>query len=263
MSSEPAIRFQSVTKYYTIENLASWGIKNLILRMPQTFRLWRNRQRFTALDGLSFEVAKGECFGVIGRNGSGKSTTLGLVAGVLRPNDGRVVVNGRVAPLLELGAGFHHELSGSENIILNAVLLGMTRRQVEERFADIVEFAGLGEFIDQPIRTYSSGMRSRLGFAVAVNLDPDILLIDEMLAVGDHVFKQKCLEKMEEFKERGVTMLFVSHALSQVVKTCDRVAWLDHGKLVAIGDPEEVVLQYDPEALNDPDDGPSSVEAGL
>ncbi|HXG57866.1 MAG TPA: ABC transporter ATP-binding protein [Thermoanaerobaculia bacterium] len=197
-----------------------------------------------ALKDVSFAIHKGEAFGIIGRNGSGKSTLLKIVSGILKPTRGSVSVNGRVAALIELGAGFHPEITGRENIYINGIMLGLTRREIEQRFDRIVEFSGIGEFLDQPVKTYSSGMYVRLGFAVAVHVDPDILLIDEVLSVGDEEFSQKCVAKIQEMKFRGVTLVFVTHQLDQVRNLCDRALWLDHGEPVSIGDPMRVVDAY-------------------
>ncbi len=197
-----------------------------------------------ALKDVSFAVHKGEAFGVIGRNGSGKSTLLKIVSGILKPTSGFVTVNGRVAALIELGAGFHPEITGRENIYINGIMLGLSRREIDRRFASIVDFAGIGEFLDQPVKTYSSGMYVRLGFAVAVHVDPEVLLIDEVLSVGDEEFSAKCIAKIQEMKYRGVTLLFVTHQLDQVRVLCDRALWLDHGAPRAIGDPVRVVDAY-------------------
>jgi lipopolysaccharide transport system ATP-binding protein len=198
-----------------------------------------------ALNDVSFEVGRGESCGVIGSNGSGKSTTLALIAGVLRAQSGRVDVRGRVCPLLELGAGFHPELTGRENILLNGILLGLTRREVLARMDEIIAFTELESFLDQPLRTYSSGMYARLGFSVAVHMDPDILLIDELLAVGDLRFQAKCREKLEEFKRRRVTIVLVSHSLSEVWGFCERVIWLKDGTVAADGEPGSVLPRYE------------------
>jgi lipopolysaccharide transport system ATP-binding protein len=197
-----------------------------------------------ALKDVSFVVDRGEAFGIIGRNGSGKSTLLKIISGILKPTSGTVRVNGRVAALIELGAGFHPEITGRENIVINGIMLGLTRREIDKRFDAIVEFSGIRDFIDQPVKTYSSGMYVRLGFAVAVHVDPEILLIDEVLAVGDEEFSQKCIAKIQEMKYRGVTLLFVTHQLDQVRNLCDRALWLDHGMTEAIGDPVRVVDHY-------------------
>jgi len=197
-----------------------------------------------ALRSVSCVVDRGEAFGIIGRNGSGKSTLLKVISGILKPTSGIVRVNGRVAALIELGAGFHPEITGRENILINGIMLGLSKREIEKRFDSIVEFSGIGEFIDQPVKTYSSGMYVRLGFAVAVHVDPEILLIDEVLAVGDEEFSQKCIAKIQEMKYRGVTLIFVTHQLDQIRNLCDRALWLDHGAATAIGDPARVVDDY-------------------
>ena len=204
----------------------------------------RPEEMFTALDGVSFEVPRGTTFGVIGENGSGKSTLLKLVAGITKPTRGHLAVEGRVSALIELGAGFHPEISGRENVSINGIMLGLTRREVERRFDEIVDFAELREFIDAPVKTYSSGMYMRLGFAVAIHVDPEVLLIDEVLAVGDEAFTRKCLDKIAEFHRRGKTILFVTHSLGLVEKMCDDVLWLRHGRAADRGDPKRVVDAY-------------------
>jgi ABC-type polysaccharide/polyol phosphate transport system ATPase subunit len=201
-------------------------------------------ERFTALDGVSFDVDRGTTLGVIGENGSGKSTLLKLVAGIAKPSQGSLTVDGRVSALIELGAGFHPEISGRENVIINGIMLGLTRREVEDRFDEIVAFAELEEFIDAPVKNYSSGMYMRLGFAVAIHVEPDVLLIDEVLAVGDEAFTRKCLDKIAEFHRRGKTIVFVTHSLGLVETLCDEVLWLRKGKLADRGDPKRVVDAY-------------------
>ena len=190
---------------------------------------------FWALKDVSFEVTKGEIFGLIGANGAGKSTLLKLVARVLKPTEGRVWVRGRVAPLLAMGAGFHMELSGRENIFLNGTLLGYSQKQIRERLNAIIEFAELQDFIDAPMRTYSSGMVARLGFSVATDQMPDILIVDETLAVGDTAFREKSIERIRDFQENGATTLYVTHSMEEVEMTCNRAAWLDHGHLFFVG----------------------------
>jgi ABC-type polysaccharide/polyol phosphate transport system ATPase subunit len=197
-----------------------------------------------ALSGVSFEVMKGETFGVIGANGSGKSTLLKLVAGILKPSAGRLAVSGKVSALIELGAGFHPEISGRENVVINGVMLGLTRKEIERKLPEIVSFSGLEGFIDQPVKTYSSGMYVRLGFAVAVHVDPDILVVDEVLAVGDEAFSRRCLDTIGEFSARGKTILFVSHSLVLVEELCDRVLYLEGGKAKGLGDPREMLAAY-------------------
>lgn len=204
----------------------------------------RPDETFTALDDVTLTVPKGRTLGVIGRNGSGKSTLLKLVAGISKPSTGTVKVDGRVSALIELGAGFHPEISGRENVFINGIMLGLSKREVARRFDDIVEFAELTEFIDAPVKTYSSGMYMRLGFAVAINVDPDVLLVDEVLAVGDEGFTHKCLDKFAEFKRRGKTILLVTHALGLVERFCDEALWLDAGRVKGSGDPKRIVDAY-------------------
>lgn len=199
---------------------------------------------FWALRSVSFEINKGEVFGIIGQNGAGKSTLLKLVSRVMRPSEGRVRVFGRVVPLLELGAGFHPELTGRENIFLNGAILGFNRHEMEQKFQQIVEFSELHEFIEAPLRTYSSGMWARLGFAVAIDAEPDILILDEILSVGDEAFQRKCLNRIEQFRDQGATIVLVSHNTRQIEQMCQRAAWLDHGQLKAVGDAASVVQAY-------------------
>src|ERR1700754_4043618 len=201
-------------------------------------------ETFQALRHVSFSVPKGCTYGVIGSNGSGKSTLLKCVAGITRPTEGDVKVNGRISALIELGAGFHPEISGRENIFINGIMLGLTKKEVARRFDEILEFAELQEFIDAPVKTYSSGMYMRLGFAVAIHVDPDVLLVDEVLAVGDEGFTHKCLDKFAEFRRRGKTILLVTHSLNLVERFCDEAVWLDAGRLQAEGDPKRVVGAY-------------------
>jgi ABC-type polysaccharide/polyol phosphate transport system ATPase subunit len=201
-------------------------------------------ETFTALDDVTVTVPRGQTLGVIGRNGSGKSTLLKLVAGITKPSVGSVKVDGRISALIELGAGFHPEISGRENVFINGIMLGLTKREVARRFDQIVDFAELSEFIDAPVKTYSSGMYMRLGFAVAINVDPDVLLVDEVLAVGDEGFTHKCLDKFAEFKRRGKTILLVTHSLGLVERFCDEALWLDSGRVEGLGDPKRVVGAY-------------------
>jgi len=242
MKTEPVIIFEKVTKTYPYYGYITAGFKNFLFNLPKAIK--HTKKRFTALENVSFEVYRGECFGIIGKNGAGKSTLLGLAAGVLKPDKGKIVVRGRIFPLLELGAGFHPELTGRENIILNGILLGMTKSEVLRKIDEIIEFSELGEFVDQPLRTYSSGMVARLGFSVIAHLDPEILLVDEILAVGDINFQKKCMEKIMDFRKNGVTILLVSHNLEQVEKLCDRAMWIDEHKVKIIGDPKEVCRAY-------------------
>jgi ABC-type polysaccharide/polyol phosphate transport system ATPase subunit len=201
-------------------------------------------ETFEALKGVSFDVARGRTYGIIGRNGSGKSTMLKCVAGITRPTRGTVTVNGRISALIELGAGFHPEISGRENVFINGIMLGLSKKEITRRFDEIVQFAELEDFIDAPVKTYSSGMYMRLGFAVAIHVDPDVLLVDEVLAVGDEGFTHKCLDKFSDFRRRGKTILLVTHSLGLVERFCDEALWLDGGKVRATGDPRRVVGAY-------------------
>jgi ABC-type polysaccharide/polyol phosphate transport system ATPase subunit len=204
----------------------------------------RPEETFQALRGVSFSVPKGCTYGVVGRNGSGKSTLLKCVAGITRPTEGEVRVDGRISALIELGAGFHPEISGRENIFINGIMLGLSKKEIQRRFDEIVEFAEMQDFIDAPVKTYSSGMYMRLGFAVAVHVDPEVLLVDEVLAVGDQGFTHKCLDKFSEFRRRNKSILLVTHSLDLVEKFCDEAHWLDKGKTKGEGDPKRVVAAY-------------------
>jgi ABC-type polysaccharide/polyol phosphate transport system ATPase subunit len=201
-------------------------------------------ESFEALKGVSFDVAAGKTFGIVGRNGSGKSTMLKLIAGIGRPTSGDVQVHGRVSALIELGAGFHPEISGRDNVFINGMMLGLAKREIASRFDQIVAFAELEDFIDEPVKTYSSGMYMRLGFSVAINVDPDVLLVDEVLAVGDEAFTHKCLDKFADFRRRGRTVLLVTHSLDLVTRFCDEALWLDHGVVRSQGDPRRVIDAY-------------------
>src|SRR5438309_6382072 len=225
----------------------------VIRERPDTLReafahLFRSRTdyyNFEALQGVSFAIHDGEVVGIIGRNGSGKSTILKIIAGVYRPTSGIVQISGKVAPLIELGAGFHPDLTGRENIILNGLLLGLSKREIQKREGKIIDFAELGEFIDSPVKQYSSGMFMRLGFAVATEVDPDILLMDEILAVGDAAFQQKCLERIDAFHDQGKTIFMVSHGPGNIRKFCQRALWIHDGVLRADGPADEVLGRYE------------------
>jgi lipopolysaccharide transport system ATP-binding protein len=244
----PAIRFEGVDKRFTIHHERARSLQDALLH---AFRRRGWREEFWALRDVSFAVAPGEALGVIGANGSGKSTLLKLATRLLAPTHGRVDVQGRVAALLELGAGFHPELTGRDNVYLNASILGIPRRRVDERFADIVEFAGLERFVDTPVKRYSSGMQARLGFAVAVHVDPDVLLLDEVLAVGDLQFQERCLERIQALHADGRTILLVSHDLTAVAQLCTRVLWLHDGQVRALDAPERVIDAYRHHLLGD------------
>lgn len=241
--SLPIIEFNSVTKSFPVYHPLTGGFRQFLLQMPSAIRTIQS-QSFTALKDVSFSVKKGESIGIVGRNGSGKSTTLGLMAGVIKPTQGKVIIRERVSPMLELGGGFHPELTGIENVMLNGVLLGLSRKQVKERLCDILDFAELGEFEDQPIRTYSSGMLARLGFSVITQLEPKLLIIDEVLAVGDDRFREKCYSVIKQFKRKGVTIIFVSHVSSEVEKLCDRAIWIDDHVVRSDGCAVEVLKSY-------------------
>lgn len=240
--SNVAVSFENVTKEYRQTKIFEQGIKGFLFNLHK--HIQTKATSFKALNHVSFEINRGEFIALIGRNGAGKSTALGLIAGVLHPTTGNVCVNGRIAPLLELGAGFHSDLTGRENILVNGVLLGLTRKEVRAKTDEIIEFSGLGDFIDQPMRTYSSGMYMRLGFSVAVSIDPDILLVDEVLAVGDEPFQKQCMDKMTEFKSRGTTIILVTHSLMAAEKLCDRAILLHHGEVASSGVPQDVYDYY-------------------
>ena len=241
----PAVRVDRVTKLYRrYGRKRSVGTLKSALLSGLGARALSPDDAVPALVDVSFDVAAGESLGVIGANGSGKSTLLKLLAGIFRPTSGHVAVEGRLAALLELGAGFHPEISGRENLEIGGLLLGLTRRQVAERFDAIVAFAGVEEFLDAPVKTYSSGMAVRLGFALAAYSDPDVLLVDEVLAVGDEAFSHRCLEKFDEFERAGKTLVFVSHDLPLVAESCRRAIWLDRGRLAFDGPSSETVARY-------------------
>lgn len=204
----------------------------------------RPDERFTALSGVTFNVREGSTFAIIGRNGSGKSTLLKVIAGISKPDSGTVTVNGRISALIELGAGFHPEITGRENIFINGIMLGLSKKEIQSRFDEIVEFAELEEFIEAPVKTYSSGMYMRLGFAVAIHVDPDILLIDEVLAVGDEAFVHKCIDKISEFRRRNKTIVLVTHSLGLAEKMADEALWIDKSEVQLRGDPKKVVDAY-------------------
>ena len=234
-----AVEFQAVSKSYAIYDSPGDRLKELL-----SLNRFKCHRDFQALQDLTFEVKRGETFCIVGENGSGKSTMLQMVAGILHPTRGTVTVNGRVSALLELGAGFNPEFSGRDNVYLNGSILGLTTRQIDQRYQDIEAFAEIGDFINQPVKTYSSGMVVRLAFAVAINVDPEILLVDEALAVGDIYFRQRCMRKVHDLRARGITILFVSHATADVKAIGDRVMWLEKGHLVEVGEPDRVISKY-------------------
>ena len=235
----PSIAFRSVSKSYPIYGSPGDRLKELLTLNRRSFH-----RDFWALRDVSFEVERGSTFCIVGENGSGKSTALQLAAGIFPPTRGEVEINGRVSSLLELGAGFNPEFTGHENVFLNGAILGLSTAEIKRRYSDIEEFAEIGDFIEQPVKTYSSGMLVRLAFAVAINVDPEILLVDEALSVGDYYFRQRCMRKVHELRRREVTIVFVSHAMSDVKAIGTRAMWLENGKLVEIGKPDEVVSKY-------------------
>src|SRR5919199_5140789 len=239
-----AIELTNVTKIYRKYTGRQFATLKSALLQRSIMRELQPEETFPALTDVSFAVRRGSTYGVIGRNGSGKSTALKLVAGITKPTTGTVRVDGRISALIELGAGFHPEISGRENVFINGIMLGLTKRDVQERFDEIVDFAELREFIDAPVKTYSSGMYMRLGFAVAIHVDPDVLLVDEVLAFGDEGFTHKCLDKFAEFRRRGKTILLVTHSLNLVERFCDEALWLDGGRAMTHGDPKRVVGAY-------------------
>ena len=234
-----AIRAEHLSKKFTLHSERRLGLKERVVRgrSPQSRDFW-------ALRDASFEVPRGQMFGIIGHNGSGKSTALKVIAGIYRPTSGHVTVAGRMSALLELGAGFHPELTGRENIALNGSILGMSKRQIAEQTDEIVEFSGLERFIDAPVKTYSSGMYVRLGFAIAVKVDPEILVIDEVIAVGDEDFQRRCFDYISDLRARGSTIVIVTHSMGVVTDRCDAAMWLDHGEVQRIGPAREVVDAY-------------------
>ena len=246
--ADAAISVEGVSKRFRLYHDRNQTLKAAVVRGRRA-----RYEDFWALRDVSFDIERGETFGIIGPNGSGKSTMLKCLSKILRPEEGVIDVRGSMSSLLELGAGFHQELSGRENVYLNAAILGLTRKQVDARFDDIVAFAGLDRFIDMPVKNYSSGMYVRLGFAVAINVDPEILLIDEVLAVGDETFQRKSAEKIAEFRDSHRTVVIVSHGLAQLRALCDRVAWIEAGKLVMVGPAPEVVDAYTGETHEDRD----------
>lgn len=243
--SKPAmsipIRLENVSQRFRVIQERPDSLREIFSKF---FRHRSSYHDFDALKNVSFEVPKGQMLGLIGRNGSGKSTLLKIVAGVYRPTGGTVQVQGSLAPLIELGAGFQHELTGRENILLNGLLMGYSKRQMQEREQRIIDFAEIGDFIDSPVKQYSSGMYMRLAFSVATEIDPEILLIDEIMAVGDTSFQEKCFQRVREFLKAGKTIVFVSHDMAQVAEHCDRAILLDHGSIVADGRPDEVIEAY-------------------
>lgn len=237
--SEAAVTVESVSKRFRLYHERNQSLKAALMRKRRAVV-----EEFWALQDVSFEVPEGTTFGLIGENGSGKSTLMKCMARILRPDSGKLCVTGKVSALLELGAGFHPELSGRENVYLNGSILGISQRELNRKFDEIVDYAGIGDFIEQPVKNYSSGMYVRLGFSVAINVDPDVLLVDEVLAVGDEAFQRKCGEKFAELRAQGKTIVLVSHSMVAVHNLCDKVAWLDHGRVKMLDSARKVVDEY-------------------
>ncbi len=240
MSGKGQIRIENLRKEFLMSTSGAASIKTMLLWWKR-----RNLKHMEVLKGISFDVHPGECVAVVGRNGAGKSTLLALLARVFKPTSGTITVEGRIAPLLELGAGFHPDLTGVENIYFNGVILGLTRQEMKLRTQSIIDFSEIGEHINAPTRTYSSGMLARLGFSVAVHVDADILLVDEVLAVGDFDFERKCYAKIDEFRAKGGTILFVSHQMESVRRVADRCIWLKDGLIHRVGSPDQVIGEYE------------------
>ncbi|MDX1919132.1 MAG: ABC transporter ATP-binding protein [Candidatus Caenarcaniphilales bacterium] len=242
MSKEIAVKFEEVSKTY-YKGLKAIQLRRLLIDLlkPKT----SEEKIIQSLEPVSFEINKGEVVGIIGKNGSGKSTTLKLIAGISHPTTGKITINGKITTMLSLGAGFHPDFTGRENVFLNGTLFGMSNYYLHSRLQSIIEFSELGAKIDEPVRTYSAGMLSRLGFSVAIQTQPEILLIDEVLAVGDNAFQEKCLAKFEEIKKSAeTTIILVTHSMEQVTKHCQKAIWINKGKLMGVGEPDEIVDKY-------------------
>jgi ABC-type polysaccharide/polyol phosphate transport system ATPase subunit len=239
VSNPPVVVIEGVSKTFRLYKERNESLKVALMRGRRA-----KYEEFWALRDVSFEIPQGKTFGIMGVNGSGKSTLLKCIANILQPDTGRILTAGKLAALLELGSGFHPELSGRENIYLNGSILGLSKKQLDAKLEEIVDFAGVERFIDQPVKNYSSGMYVRLGFSVAINVDPDVLLVDEVLAVGDQAFQDKCATKFADYKRAGKTVIIVSHAMGQMRQMCDEVAWLEEGRLVDLGSPGKIIDQY-------------------
>lgn len=235
-----AVSVENVSKRFRLYHERNQSLKSAIMRRRRSVH-----EDFWALRDVSFEVPEGSTFGLIGSNGSGKSTLLKCLAKIYWPTEGNIAYNGRMAALLEVGSGFHHELSGRENIYLNGSILGMSKKEIDRKYDEIVDFSGVEHFIDQPVKNYSSGMYVRLGFSVAISVEPEILVVDEVLAVGDAEFQEKCLDKFRDYRREGRTVIMVSHALGSVREMCDQAAWLNKGELMHVGDAESTIAAYE------------------
>lgn len=247
-SSDIAIEVENVSKVFRIYKNRSQSLKRRLLESRR-----QKYEEFRALDDVSIQIPRGGTFGLLGPNGSGKSTLLKCIAKILVPNSGTIKAYGRMAAMLEVGSGFHPELTGRENIYLNAAILGMSRQEIDSKFDEIVDFSGVEQFIDQPVKNYSSGMYVRLGFSVSIHVEPEILLVDEILAVGDMNFQEKCMQKFDKLRQEGHTVVVVSHGLSEMRTFCDQAAWLNEGKVLATGNASEVIDKYIDSARHDPE----------
>lgn len=237
--TDPVIQFKNVSKQFILQKQKTF--KELL---PAFLQGKETKKKFWALKDINFTVKRGEALGIIGPNGSGKSTILKLITGVMSPTKGKITVNGKVSPLIELGAGFHPELSGRENIYLNGSILGLSQKEIQKNFKKIVDFAELWDFIDQPIKHYSSGMYMRLGFSIAIHVNPEILIIDEILAVGDTAFQKKCFTKMEEFKKQGITIIYVSHNLNSIINFCQNCLFIKEAQIKKYSDSKTTIKYY-------------------
>ena len=246
MSDDVVIELKDVSLKFKLQREKTPSLKEVIIKFLTRKVSYVD---FYALKDINLKVKRGESVGIIGRNGAGKTTLLRVIAGIYKPTSGKVTVKGRIMPIIELGAGFDMELTGRENIFLNGLLLGMTRKEIEERYDEIGEFSGLGEFINSPMRTYSSGMKLRLGFSIATAIDPDIILIDEVFAVGDREFREKCVRRIREMREKGATLLFVSHDMDAIKENCERVIWLEEGEIMIDDESQRVIRCYSENTL--------------
>lgn len=238
---EYAVEVNNVTMKFNLAREKVDSLKEYFIRNVKKDRI---RDEFYAVKGVSFKIEKGDSFAIIGSNGSGKSTLLKMIAGIYKPTSGNIVVRGSIAPMIELGAGFDNDLTAAENVFLNGAVLGYSRAYMQSYFSSIIDFAELWEFVDVPVKNFSSGMKARLGFSVATAVDPDILIVDEILSVGDAKFKKKCEERMAEMKARGITMILVSHLIGDILKTCNKAMWINKGDMMCLGDVKEVCEAY-------------------
>ncbi|MFQ6610989.1 MAG: polysaccharide ABC transporter ATP-binding protein [Fidelibacterota bacterium] len=252
------ISIQHISKYFNVNEELQKNFRELLMSRL-SLRKYHHRnedaEKFCALEDISFDMKRGESMGILGRNGAGKSTLLKIIAGITPPTRGAIHINGKLVSILDIGTGFHPDLSGRDNVFLSAALLGMNKQQIKSKFDNIIDFSGISEFIDTPVKHYSSGMYVRLAFAVAAHVDADILLFDEIISVGDAEFKMKCLEKVNELKKAGATILLVSHSFNDIVKFCDKAILMSNGKITSLGDPQEIIIEYVEKILNQSSDG--------